>query len=132
MFQNRRRSQRRNVRLEGMLGFINRDGREIGGGVMVKDISLHGVYLVSDVCPDIGCRIELLLNWPQRGWNSRRLLPADGKVIRLDNLASAVWGFGVDFESFPLDQLLEGETGVLTLEELEQLAYPQADTGSGF
>ena len=126
MFEDRRRSQRRKVRMDAMLAFTNKEGEERGGSVMVRDISLHGVYLVSDVCPDIGCAIELLLKWPQRGWKGERLLKVDAKVVRHQNLSSRVWGVAADFESSPLDRSLRGERDVLT-EELNQFREKSVD-----
>lgn len=120
--KDKRRNQRRKVRLEGTFAFINTKGEEIAGSATVKDISIHGVYLVSDACPDMGSKIELLLNWPQREWDARRLLTLDAKVVRLDSLASKVWGVAVDLEGCQLDETLEREKGVLTLEELEAVS----------
>lgn len=115
MGQERRRSQRLALDLEGILVFLN-EGRETGGRVLVKDISRHGVCLGSDFGPPRGCRVQIFLKWPRRGLTPERLLVLYGKVVRLENFGDEGYRFAVDFESPLMERMLQEEKGVRTID----------------
>ena len=81
----------------------------MGNKSLVRDISQHGVYLISDVRPGLGCQVKLLLKWPKEGSVEEQPLELCGKVVRLENLSVEVYGFAVDFDTPIVDRRLQGE-----------------------
>ena len=108
MSREQRRSERLKLEVEGFFIFRDQNGEGIGSKALVKDISQHGVYLISDVRPALGGQVELLLKWPQEGSTKERLLELYGKVVRLENLSTETYGFAVDFDTPIVDRKVQG------------------------
>ena len=94
-----RRSERAESGLEGFFFFRNKKGEGIGRKALVRDMSRHGVYLISDIRPDLGCESELLVSRLEKGSMKARLLDLRGKIVRIENLSTGTYGIAVDFES---------------------------------
>ena len=99
MSRKQRRSERTESGLEGFFFFRDKKGEGIGRKALVRDISQHGAYLISDIQPDLGCEIELLVSRLEEESMKARLLELRGKVVRIEILSTGTYGIAVDFEN---------------------------------
>jgi AraC-like DNA-binding protein len=66
-------------------------------GIVTKDISSYGSYFFSHVQPSVSDRVQLRFDWP----SNNLVLPATGKILRVEKLRDKQYSIAVRFETFP-------------------------------
>jgi hypothetical protein len=68
---------------------------------MTRDVSLTGLYLVTDERPAVGARLDLLLSLPDAGHPFPYRLAAQGRVVRVEEVGARA-GIAIAFDSASL------------------------------
>ena len=57
--------------------------RACGTGT-VRDMSVEGIFVLTQLCPLIGARVDIEIGWPEQRRRRRRCIKARMKVVRID------------------------------------------------
>lgn len=58
--------------------------KRTSGTGTVRDMSVEGIFVLSQICPPIGARVDIEIGRPEQGRRPRRCIKARMKVVRID------------------------------------------------
>ncbi|MEE8349171.1 MAG: LuxR C-terminal-related transcriptional regulator [Acidobacteriota bacterium] len=91
-----RSSKRLDVELNGTALFTI-FGRPVESQIRVRDLSAHGVYVLSGAAPEVGDTVEISLHQE----TPKLVFEAEGAVTRVDQLAEDERGIAIHFQNIP-------------------------------